>query len=123
MSSANSDTGCGISSKANKFVLHCYVTIHFLSFHSIIGLLIGTLIAFNVIIGDLVPSIFHNLSGVEVRIWNILIYHTSNINNVLSNCYWQYSGTCVKRSPSGMAKWPLDIGWTLKPVAQNKCQT
>lgn len=41
---------------------------HLFSFcSSIIGLLIGTLIAFNVIIGDLVPSIFHNLSGVEVR--------------------------------------------------------
>ena len=86
MSSTNSDTGCGISSKANKFVSYCYVTMHFLSFNSIIGLLIGTLIAFNVIIGDLVPSIFHNLSGVEVRIWDILVYHTSNINNV-SNCY------------------------------------
>lgn len=33
---------------------------------SIIGLLIGTLIAFNVIIGDLVPSIFQNLSGMQV---------------------------------------------------------
>ncbi|XP_068760838.1 solute carrier family 38 member 10-like [Montipora capricornis] len=37
---------------------------------SIIGLLIGTLIAMNVIIGDLVPSIFHNLSGVEVS-WTV----------------------------------------------------
>ena len=36
-------------------------------FSSIIGLLIGTLIAFNVIIGDLVPSIFQNLSGVQVK--------------------------------------------------------
>ena len=34
---------------------------------SIIGLLIGTLIAFNVIIGDLVPSIFQNLSGIQVN--------------------------------------------------------
>ena len=41
------------------------------SFPSIIGLLIGSLIAFNVIIGDLVPSIFHNLSGVEVSFCGI----------------------------------------------------
>ncbi|XP_078347510.1 solute carrier family 38 member 10-like isoform X2 [Oculina patagonica] len=37
---------------------------------SIIGLLIGTLIAFNVIIGDLVPSIFQNLSGIQVS-WTV----------------------------------------------------
>ena len=37
-----------------------------ISFSSIIGLLIGTLIAFNVIIGDLAPSIFQSLSGVQV---------------------------------------------------------
>ena len=49
-------------------------------FPSIIGLLIGSLIAFNVIIGDLVPSIFHNLSGVEVcfcGIYNIFSLNCS----------------------------------------------
>ena len=41
--------------------------IFFFFSYSIIGLLMGTLIAMNVIIGDIAPSIFFNFSGVPVR--------------------------------------------------------